>query len=189
MQTTLGGISSGSYTVYVDWPSATISDPQNPPVDFGIVGPPVGFLSQNTLRLVSACGNIMFNMAIHEEFPAPPVACGGSSGWDAPVPQFPVQGSPVQGWASWITDAGGEFPDAVGYTCTVCNPPSNIPGQFRNPPQQLSTQANASAAQFIFAGSTDTTNLGKWVTAAPNRQIRYTDNGRDKVGTWKCGDP
>jgi hypothetical protein len=180
VRVTLGGVSSATFSVVVDWPSYTGRDDDDPrTVDHGLVGPPPGYLSYNTLQLVSACGQVIFNMAVHEEFPASPAACGGSINWSDPIPR--------SNWGSWITDEVGKFVDTVGYACDNCTPLSNIPGPYRGQP--LSPQANASAALFIFAGSRDTVSLGKYFTAQPRKQVRYTDHGRDEPGTWICPGP
>jgi len=51
----------------------------------------------------------------------------------------------------------------------------------------VDSSANVFAAQFIFVGSQDITNLGRYFSSAPNMQVRYVDHGKDEVGTWKCG--
>ena len=182
VQATLGGVSSALYTVGVDWPSHIVRDDSDQRTrDDGLPGPPPGYLSYNTLKLISACGDAMFNIAVHEEFPAPPAACGGSVGWSDPIPQAE--------WSGWITDGAGTFVDTVGYACSACSPGSDIPGPFRTPPQPLSTRANASAALFIFVGSQNTVTLGRYFPAEPRKQVRYTDNGRDEPGTWTCPTP
>ena len=179
VRATLGGISSEPYSVTVDWPSVTTAvfwqddsyqDPNNPSLS--------GYYSNNTLQLRSACGLAIFNMAAHEEFPGRPTACGGSVGWTDPIPQ--------NEWGNWITEPPGNnagmFIDQILFACTpgACTPQPRAPG---NP---LSSQANSSVAQFIFVGSQDTQNLGKYLTAAPNMQVLYTDHGRDEPGTWRC---
>jgi hypothetical protein len=172
---TLAGFQSSSLSLYVEYPQTTqLGSVQ----DNGLPGPPPGYLSANTLKLISKCGNTMFEMDVHEQFPANPSACGGSANWTDPVPQSQ--------WGSWTTDNNGQFTDTVGYACSGCSPLSTIPGPLQTPPKALSTQANAYASQFIYVGSLDIQNLGKYFTAAPNMQVRYTDHGRDQPGTWKC---
>ena len=179
VRVTLGGISSATFTVVVDWPSTapavfwqdlSYQDPNNPSVS--------GLISNNTLQLVSACERAMFNIAAHEEFPASPTACGGSVGWTDPIPQSE--------WGSWITQPDGPnagmFIDQMLYACApgACTPQAQGPGI------PLSSQANSSAPLFIFVGSQDTQTLGKYLTAQPNMQVRYTDHGRDEPGWWRC---
>lgn len=179
VRATLAGVSSAAFAVVVDWPSYSVRDDSDPRTrDLGLPGPPPGYLSDNTLRLMSACGSPMFNMAVHEQFPTSPTACGGSVNWTDPIPQTQ--------WGSWITDGDGKFVDTVGYACDGCTPLSSIPGPLRIPAVPLSTQANASAALFIFVGSQDTVTLGKYFTAEPNKQVRYTDHGKDEPGWWTC---
>ncbi len=127
VKATLGGISSDTFAVVVDWPSYAVRDENDPRTrDYGLPGPLPGYLSDNTLILISACGFPVFNIAAHEEFPASPTACSGSANWTAPIPQA--------AWGSWITDGDGKFVDTVGYACPDCTPLSNIPGALRGQP-------------------------------------------------------
>jgi len=188
---TLGGITSAPFIVIVDWPQASLLVGA---ADNGTQIPQsqlVGYISTNTLQLVSACKNSMFGIDWHEEFPtdasgnaAPFNACNASQGWTDNIPQAK--------WASGTTDDAGTLApdfDVIVYTCggaTPCNPPATIPGPRALPPQPLNMTANAWSYQFIFVGSKDTQTLGKYWTTAPNKQVRYTDHGVDELGTWSC---
>lgn len=199
VQVTLAGVASSPFSVVVDWPQSTILIATS---DIGIQNQArqqVGYLSVNTLKLASACGSTMFNMAWHEEFPtntsgvaAPFNACNQSQGWTDPVP--------LSGWAAGTTDAGGiltgdplspggppsQF-DGIGMSCggaAPCTPAATIPGPFNGQP--LGTTPEAWQYQFIFVGSKDTQILRKYWPAAPNKQVLYTDHGRDESGTWSC---
>ena len=191
---TLSGNTSAPFPLVVDWPQATAPVATN---DVGIqANQQVGYLSIHTLQLVSQCKNNMFYIYWHEEFPtdgagnvAPYNTCNPSPGWTDPIPQAK--------WGAGTTDAGGilqgnaaapDF-DGIVYACGVgvpCNPPATIPGPLMVPPQPLNMTANAWSYQFIFVGSQDTNTLGKYWTTAPNKQVRYTDHGRDELGTWSC---
>ena len=191
VRVTLGGVPSAPFSVVADWPQVT-----NPygEVDTSSPGATPGYISTNALQLASGCGNVMQNIAWHEEFPAGWSACTNSQGqavsqgWTAPIPQ--------QSWGYGLTDENGllfsadpQNPnfDGVGYACAApaCSPASTIPGPMQTPPQPLSTAANAWTYQFIFVGSQDTVNLGKyWPTE--NKQVRYTDHGVDQLGAWSC---
>jgi hypothetical protein len=135
----------------------------------------------------------MYCIDVHEEFPAGFSRCGRSvsSAW----------GDAVTELGSWTTFSTGNNvgvfgPDqiAVASRAGVDQPDPQCPGKpvagycVSDPVPQalLSPQANAVASQFIFVGSRDVNALGKYFTAAPNRQVRYTDHGRDEVGTWVC---
>ncbi len=189
VQATLGGISSAPFTVHVDWPSRTLRVDDQNTRDDGFPGPPPGYISYNNMSLVSACGSAMFGIAIHEEFPGSFAACRATSGWTDPIPQQPEPGS--SGWAGWVTDAAGRYVDTIAFNCDStpaggsCNPPSTLPGPFSGQP--LSTEAEAWVAQFIFVGSLDTQNRGKYFAAEPNMLVRYRDHGRFERGTWRCG--
>jgi len=72
------------------------------------------------------------------------------------------------------------------FTCRPedhCIPAAAAPPK---PPTSPTGPPNAAIAQFIFVGSSDTRTPGKYLTTQPNEQVRYTDHGRDEVGTWKC---
>ena len=179
VQVTLGGVSSAAFTVYIDWPStASAINWQDSAMENQ--GPPAtaGFMSNNTLLLLSACRAAMSSIAVHEEFPGTPVACGNSVGWAGPIPQ--------QRWGSWLTggvgNLAGMFLDQVALLCApgACSPQAQAPGD------PLAGQANSRNSQFIFVGSADTQDLGKYFTAAPNMQVFYTDHARDELGTWSC---
>jgi hypothetical protein len=174
----IGGFATAPYSVWVDYPGHTALVLTN---DLGVVGPPAGYISQNTLQLISFCGETMFTVAVHEQFPASPVACSGSKGWTDPIPQAD--------WAGWITNGEGEFVDGIAVVCPAalgCNPASTIPGPRQNPPVALSAQAEARVAQFIYVGSQNIVPLGEYFPAAPNEQATYLDHGRDQPGTWTC---
>jgi hypothetical protein len=185
-------MSSDPYPIVVDWPQATV------PFDTRDVGiqaqGQIGYLSTITLKLQSACGNSIFRMAWHEEFPtdgagnvAPFHSCNASQGWTDPIPKA--------NWAAGLTDADGfmkgdppttDF-DGIAYACgggVPCNPLAAIPGTVGG--GQLNMTANAWSYQFIFVGSRDTQTLGKYWTTAPNKQVRYTDHVRDELGTRSC---
>jgi len=191
---TLGAVTSGVFQAAVDWPQSTNNTGH---FDIPAPGSIPGFLSTNTLQLLSGRGLVMYNIDWHEEFPtdssAKPAnwhACNNSTGfWTSPIP--------IGGWAHGTTDGTGILQpsdprqgfDGVGIACGTgvspfCSPSSNIPGPEQTPPQPFSTTAQAWSYQFIFVGSQDTQALGKDWPAAPNKQVRYTDNGRDEVGTW-----
>jgi hypothetical protein len=190
VQVTLGGFQSAAFNVQVDWPQS-LERTGTKDQGLSIVDPP-GYLSYNTLRLRSGCQNPMFNMAYHEEFPlngsgvaATWNTCGGQKpGWTDPVYQ--------NVWASGISDINGILNqdrfDAVVMEpgCTNCNPVPKIPGTQQIPPTELDPTANAWSWQFIYVGSQDTATLGKYWPASPNKQVLYTDHGRDEPGTWSC---
>ena len=198
VRVTLGGISSGAFSVGVDWPQSTVVTKTQ---DFGLPGPPPGYYTINTMQLLSGCGASLYNMAWHEEFPTDasgnPASwnqCGQSQGWTRAIPIQP-SGSDT-GWAFGLTDQGGiltsadpnQQVDTVGYACgapdSACQPASNIPGIFRGQPPDVT--ANTWSYQFVYVGSQDTRTLGKYWPAAPNKQVRYTDHGKDEPGTWIC---
>jgi hypothetical protein len=130
----------------------------------------------------------MFTMDLHEEFPAPWQACGGSSGWTDAIPQ--VGGNGLPGWGSWVTAFDGTFPDTIVIWCPPgrCSPAPACPASDCTGATTVgtSTVANASAAQNIVVGSGSLSPLGKYVAATPNIQVVYTDNGRDQPSTWTC---
>jgi hypothetical protein len=174
----IGGFATAAFSVWVDYPGHTALVLTN---DQGVVGPPAGYISQNTLQLTSFCNQTMSTMAVHEQFPASPVACSGSTDWTDPILQAD--------WGAWLTNGGGEFVDTIAIVCPAaagCKPASTMPGPLQNPPVALSAQAEARAAQFIYVGSENIVNLGKYFPAAPNEQARYLDHGRDQPGTWTC---
>jgi hypothetical protein len=189
LQVSLNGILSAVYPFYVDYPasaSATFWEdiPYNPNPGYA------GYASNNSLLLKSACGNRMFGIDVHEEFPASFRACGMSVNWTG--------GNKLGSWRT-LTDGvnvGAFGPDQVGFSAPPgsATPNPQCPGMPATgqcvadpvPPSQLSSQANAYAAQFIFVGSQDVQTLGKFFPAAPNMQVRYTDHGRDELGTWQC---
>jgi hypothetical protein len=191
IRATLRGVMSTPYAVVVDWPS-TASQISSQDTEFNDqVNYPgyTGFISNITLRLTSACNQQMFGIDLHEEFPGGFAPCGGSSGWT----YTPALGH----WRTLFNgnNVGVFGPDQVSlaYPPGYYRPDPQCPGKpltgqcIADPmPFQLSNQANASAAQFIFVGSQDVQTPGKYFTTAPNWQVRYTDHGRDESGTWRC---
>jgi hypothetical protein len=160
---------------------------------------PVGYISVNTLQLVSGCHQNMFRIAFHEEFPtdaggsaAPFHACNGSRYWTDAIDKA--------NWAPGTTDDDGILKpddpqasfDGIVYSnggSPSPSPPVTIPGPRQTPPQPLNMNAQAYSSLFIFVGSQDTANLGKYWPAEPLMQVRYTDHGRDESGSWGCPAP
>jgi hypothetical protein len=189
VQVSLGGVSSAPFTFYVDWPStASAIGWQDSQFNDQVQCPGcTGFETNIVLQLVSACSQAMFGIDTHEEFPGGFQACGGSTGW---------ANTPALGHGATGIDANaGQLYDQMISAATpgLRKPDPQCPGMpttgqcIANPvPAQLSPQANSSGSQFVFVGSQDTITLGKYFTAAPNMQVRYTDHGRDELGTWKC---
>ncbi|HLH18975.1 MAG TPA: hypothetical protein VKX45_17275 [Bryobacteraceae bacterium] len=195
VQATLGGIASATFQVGFDYPGYVVvtrtvdriwADPGYP-----------AYQSDNYLQLFSAGGRPMFYMPVHEEFPSPDSwsSCGKSVGWTDPIPQ--TAPDPTKAWGSWVTlddgtlgNVAGPAPDTVGYGCPGaagnCSPSSDIPGSQKVPAQGLSQQANAWSDQYIVVGSQTTNPLGRYIKVQADRQVRYTDHGRDELGTWIC---
>jgi hypothetical protein len=146
-----------------------------------VVGP--GYLSENTLELRSACRQRMMGISVHEEFPTNCTACGASTGAWTDTP----------GGGRWTTTPiydpnPGQCPDTVGEDCAPgtsrpCSPASDIPGTRKDPPVSLSTRAHSWCELVFYVGSQE---LGKGFAVVPNRQVRYTDHGRDEPWNWTC---
>ncbi len=165
----VNGIDSQAFTLLVDWP-ASAGLLSIPIPDRGLAG---GYYSTQQLRLVSACGQPMPYIDVHEEFPGPWKSCVGNvTGW--------LTGISQNNWGQWRTLGDGSFVDYIAVPDTGDSPP------VQTPQTPLSGEAVSWAQQFIFVGSQDIVNLGKYFTAAPNSQVRYIDHGRDESGTWRC---
>jgi hypothetical protein len=190
---TLAGTASAPYTLYADWPSTASAIGWQDLADNDDPNPGnTGYKSNNTLRLLSACGQAMYGIAVHEQFPAGLTECNASTGWTGLGPLTAT----VTGTGPF---AAGQVIDTVG----ISAPPQGMPGGIspsaqcpgmvmtgqciQNPtPNQLSIQANAFGPLFIIVGSQSFSPPGQYFTAAPNMQVRYTDHGRDEVGSWAC---
>jgi len=196
---TLADVSSGPFTLQVDFANAlqVIADkvedwPAALPQDATWVS---GYLSINRLMLISACLNPMPGMDLHEEFPGASDGrgsfqkCGASVGWDGPVKNL----------GGITTNDTGEFVDNVSVAVTsssALNPVPTCPGVVNGncdppptiPAGDLSPQANAFGTQLWYIGSKkiDIVNLGKYVVGATDRQVRYTDHGRNAPANWVC---
>jgi hypothetical protein len=121
----------------------------------------------------------------HEEFPATSgfSRCSASStGWTDPIPQSK--------WGFWTTlgtdssqDLVGTFDDDI---IDACASGGCAPQPFYSDNATPSTTPLVYTPQFIFVGSRDTQQLGKYLSASPNMQVRYVDHGTDETGTWTC---
>lgn len=196
VQATLAGTKAAVLTIGVDYPALAevfrVEDIIWPNITYP------AYQSHNYMRLISGSGRTIPFMPIHEEFPLGNwQSCGGSTGWTAPIPR--TDPNPSYGWGSWLTNSNGEFSDGsgqlaadtVGYGCIqgACSPVSDIPGTMKNPPQPLSSRANAWSVHYYYAGSQDVTGSGKYVALRPDKQVRYTDHGRNEPQEWSCQAP
>jgi len=175
---TFGGLQSNAFTVYIDQP-LSVTLVQAVDRSYNILPVYPGYLSENTLRLGSSCGQTMTNISVHEEFTGNFGSCGGSINWAGALPQ--------DDWFHWTTNPGtdpfpGSFPDTVGFACQPgnCTPDSKTPPI---PPAPLSLHANAWSTQEFFAGSI---TIGKGAPTVPDLQVLYTDHGRDELWNWTC---
>jgi hypothetical protein len=187
IRATLGQFTTPPITLWVDGPGTASTNQGIRDQPYAPNGVP-GYESMLSQQLLSVCGRPMFTMDLHEEFPAPWQACGGSSGWTDAIPQ--VGGNGLPGWGSWVTAFDGTFPDTIVIWCPPgrCSPAPACPASDCTGATTVgtSTVANASAAQNIVVGSGSLSPLGKYVAATPNIQVVYTDNGRDQPSTWTC---
>jgi hypothetical protein len=194
VRATLNGILSTLFKVDFDYPGYVVLTRTEDKI-WASIGYPA-YQSDNYLQLFSAADQPMFRMPVHEEFPSPDSwsSCGNSVGWTVPIPQ--TDPDPKKAWGSWVTLADGTLgtatgpaPDTVVNGCPAgsgCAPLSDIPGSQKVPSQPLSPQANAWSDQYIVVGSQTTNPLGRYIRVRANRQVRYTDHGRDELGTWIC---
>jgi len=193
VQVYVGGVVSLTFPITVDWPAtAGMIRFLDMPVmlDDGNL---IGYLSDNTLQVVSSCGVRMAGVATHEEFPLETFqSCRDNTGWTLPVDSI----------GSWTSSANanpafdGVFTDSVGIADgnSARTPDPQCPGDTSRTYCQTSTtpqgpvgsEAVTYSPQFIFIGSTNTTPRGTYFTARPNMQVRYVDHGRDEVGWWTC---
>ena|GEM_PF-1037055 len=193
-QVYVGGVASPIFPITVDWP-ATAGMIKF--LDMSVMldnGNLIGYLSDNTLQVVSSCGVRMAGVATHEEFPLTTFqSCRANAGWTLPVDSI----------GSWITSANanpafdGVLTDSVGVAdgSGARTPDPQCPGDTSRtycqtnatvPQGPVGTDAITYSPQFIFIGSTNTTPSGMYFTARPNMQVRYVDHGRDEVGWWTC---
>lgn len=190
VQVAVQGVWSSPYLVVIDQPvSVAFVRARDDPWNLVPVYP--GYLSRNTLRLTSSCGQAISSVSVNETFPGSCAAC--SADWDGTGvvrPSVSWDSPPARAdWSGWRTTPAGDiniapgtFDDTVGFAFPPpgATPPSQVPPA---PPAQASGPPTGSCEQVFYVGSQQT---GQGFPLVPDQQVSYTDHGRDELWNWTC---